>query len=58
MIKLNKLYMYEIKASIKPWISFKNVHRVMTYNENAWLKLYNTDLKIKAKNDFEKDFLS
>ena len=56
MIKLNKLYMYEIKASIKPWISFKNVHRVMTYNENAWLKLYNTDLKIKAKMILKKTF--
>ena len=36
----------------------KNVHRVIKFNQNAWLKPYidiNTDLK-KAKNDFQNDF--
>ena len=38
----------------------KKVHRVIKCNQNAWLKPYIlmiTDLRKKAKNDFEKDFL-
>ena len=36
----------------------RKVHKVITVNQNAWLKPYtdmNTDLR-KAKKDFEKDF--
>ena len=32
---------------------------MIEFNQNAWLKTYidrNTDLRKKAKNDFEKDF--
>ena len=32
---------------------------LIEFNQNAWLKTYidrNTDLRKKAKNDFEKDF--
>ena len=37
----------------------KRVHRVIQFNERAWLKPYidmNTEFRKEAKNEFEKDF--
>ena len=50
-----------LKQALDHRLVLKKVHRVIKFNQNAWLKPYidmNTDLRKKAKNDFEKDFLS
>ena len=60
MIKLNTLYTKKnLKQALNHGLVFKKVHKVIKFNQNAWLKPYidmNTDLRKKAKNDFEKDF--
>ena len=47
------------KTSIKSWINTKKVHRVIKFNQRAWLKPYvnmNTKRRIKANNEFVKYF--
>ena len=47
-----------IKTSIKSWVKVKKIHRIIGFNQEAWLKLYidmNTALRKLARNDFEKD---
>ena len=48
-----------LKQALNYRLVSKKVYRVIKFNQNAWLKLYidmSTDLRKKAKNDFEKDF--
>ena len=48
-----------LKYALKHGLKLKEVHRVIQFNQGAWLKEYidmNTDLRKKAKNNFEKDF--
>ena len=50
-----------LKQPLNHELILKTVYRVITFNQNAWLKPYidmNTDLSKKAKNYFEKVFSS
>ena len=46
------------KQALNHGLIFKKVHRVIQFNQEAWLKPYiekKTKLRTEAKNDFEKD---
>ena len=52
------IHIRNLKQTLTHGLVLKKVHRVIKFNENAWLNPsidMNTDLK-KAKNDFERDF--
>ena len=47
------------KQTLDHGLKLKKVHRVIEFNQEAWLKKYidmNIELRKKASNDFEKDF--
>ena len=53
------VHIRSLKQALNHGLILKTVHRVIQFNEEAWLKPYidmNTELRKKAKNDFEKDF--
>ena len=59
MIKKSSCSYKIIETSIKSWTNIREIHRVIHFNQKAWLKEYigmNTELRKQAKNDFEKDF--
>ena len=48
-----------LKQAIDHGLKLRKVHRVIEFDQEAWLKEYidvNTELRKKATNDFEKDF--
>ena len=55
-------YVVHIRAldqALKHGLVLKKVHRVISFQQSAWLKVYidkNTELRKKATSDFEKDF--
>ena len=53
------VHIRNLKQALNHGLVLKKVHRVIKFNQNAWLKPYidmNTKLRQKAKNNFEKDF--
>ena len=55
------IHIRSLKQELNHRLFFWKVHRVIKFNQNAWLKPYidmNTDLRKNTKNDFEKVFLS
>ena len=58
-IKKHVLHIRALKQALNHGLILKRVHRVIQFNQKAWLKPYidmNTKLRKEAKNDFEKDF--
>ena len=55
----NVVHIRALKQALNHGLILKKVHKVIQFNQKAWLKPYidmNTKLRTKAKNDFEKDF--
>ena len=52
------VHIKSLKQALSHGLKFKKVHRIIEFNQEAWLKPYidmNTELRKLAKNDFEKD---
>ena len=53
------VHIRSLKQELDHGIILKKVHRVIQFNQKAWLQEYidiNTELRKQAKNDFEKNF--
>ena len=53
------IHIRNLKQALTHGLVLKKVRKVIKFNQKAWLKPYidmNTDLRKKAKTDFEKDF--
>ena len=50
-----------LKQVLNHGLKLKKIHRIIEFNQEAWLKPYidmNTELRKEAKNDFENIFLN
>ena len=55
------IYIRNLKQALNHRLILKKVHKVIKFNQKAWLKPYidmNTEPTKKERNDFEKYFLS
>ena len=53
------IHIRTLDQALKHGLILEKIHRAMEFNKSDWMKGYidfNTQLRIKAKNDFEKDF--
>ena len=53
------VHMRSLKQALNHGLKLRKVHRIIEFNQEAWLKTYidmNTELRKISKNDFEKDF--
>ena len=56
--KIYVAHINTLKQVLNHGLKFKKIHRVIEFNQEAWLKPYivmNTELRKLVKNDFEKD---
>ena len=54
------IHIRALKQALNHGLKLKKVHRVIQFNQKAWLKPYidkDTKVRKEAKNEFEKDFL-
>ena len=53
------MHINSLKQALNHGLKLKKIHRIIEFNQEAWLKPYidmNTELRKLASNDFEKDF--
>ena len=58
VVYLIKIHIKSLKQALNHGLKLKKVHRIIKFNQKAWLKPYidiNTELRKLAKDDFEKD---
>ena len=53
------VYIKSLKLALDYGLTLEKVHKVLEFNQEAWLKHYidmNTEFRKRVKNNFEKDF--